>query len=67
MEEYLRRDAKKLEQMKEISNRHIISEMRLTQESLKRKLEGAYQQSKVLIETHKRQLREKNKKQESMF
>ena len=67
MEEYLRRDAKKLENMKEISNRHIISEMRLTQESLKRKLEEAYQQSKVLIETHKRQLREKNKKQESMF
>ena len=58
LKEYLHEDAEKVKQMKLISDHHVLTEMKLTQDSLKRKLNEGYIENSKLIEEHKKEMEE---------
>ena len=44
--------------MKLISDQHVLSEMRLTQDSLKKKLNDRYLESSMMMEEHRKEMEE---------
>lgn len=60
-------DAEKVKQMKLISDHHILTEMKLTQESLKRKLNEGHVENSNLIEEHKKEMQELKNAQNSLI